>query len=49
VRGDLLVPVGETAARRSDEAAAPVQVDADLVDLQELGDALDRGLERVRE
>ena len=48
-RRDLLVPRAETASRGGVQPAVLAQVDADLLDLQQLRDALDRRLERVRE
>jgi hypothetical protein len=47
--GDLVVPARDAAAGGREQPSVLAEVDADLVDLQELGDSLDGRLERVRE
>src|SRR5947209_4775512 len=47
--GHAHVRAGEAAACRGDEPALLPQVDRELADAEQLGDAIDGGLQRVRE
>ena len=48
-RGDFVVATRDRTPRGGEERAILDEIDADLLDLQELGDALHGGLEGVRE